>query len=92
MMRRSLPGLLALALLASAAPARAAEEGFSLMPADEVQKNLGKADFHVYDVNVPELWKKHRVPGAVYANGKDLAPLLPADHEQRVVFYCSNQK
>ncbi|MBI5066726.1 MAG: rhodanese-like domain-containing protein [Deltaproteobacteria bacterium] len=91
MIRRSLLGFIALALLASAAPARA-DEGFTLMPADEVQKNLGKAGFHVYDVNVPELWKKHRVPGAVHVVGKDLAPLLPADRAESLVFYCSNPK
>ena len=91
MFRRSLPGLLALVLLASAAPARGGE-GFTLMPADEVQKNLGRAGFHVYDVNVPELWKKHRLPGAVHIVGKELAPLLPADREESLVFYCSNPK
>jgi len=91
MNRRSLLGLLALALLAAAGPARAKEE-FQLMPADEVQKNLGKAGFAVFDVNVPELWVKHRVPGAVHVTGKELSPLLPADKDTRLVFYCSNPK
>ncbi len=90
MTRRILLGLLALALLA-AGPARAKEE-FQMMSADEVQKNLGAPGFAVFDVNVPELWVKHRVPGAVHVTGKDLGPLLPASKDARLVFYCSNQK
>ena len=91
MIRRILPGLTALALLSAASPARAGE-GFSLMPAAEVQKNLGQPDFRVFDVNVPELWTKHRVPGAVHVTGKELGPLLPASKDTRVVFNCSNPK
>jgi len=91
MNRRSLLGLIALALLALAAPAAAREE-FQMMSADEVQKNLGAAGFAVFDVNVPELWTKHRVPGAIHVTGKDLGPLLPASKDTRLLFYCSNQK
>lgn len=91
MNRRSLLGLLALALLATANPTGAKEE-FKMMSADEVEKNLGAPGFAVFDVNVPELWTKHRVPGAVHVTGKDLGPLLPANKDTRLLFYCSNQK
>jgi len=91
MSRRSLLGLFALALLAAAGPARAKEE-FQMMSADEVQKHLGAPGFAVFDVNVPELWVKHRVPGAVHVTGKELGPLLPTDKDTRLVFYCSNRK
>jgi len=87
--RLALLALAALGLLAGGASAK--EEGFQLMPMDQVEKGLGSGLF-VFDVNVPELWTKHRVPGAVHATGKDLAPLLPSDRGARLVFYCSNQK
>jgi len=91
MNRRSLLGLLALALLA-AGPLRGSAEDFQVLTPDEVQKSLGAPGFAVFDVNVPELWAKHRVPGAVHVTGKDLAPLLPADRDTRLVFYCTNPK
>ena len=91
MIRRLAPLLLtASALLAGSASAR--EDGFQLMPMDQVERSLGSPGFFVYDVNVPDLWTKHRVPGAVHVTGRDLAPLLPADRQARLVFYCSNQK
>jgi rhodanese-related sulfurtransferase len=87
--RLALLALVALGLFAGAASAR--EEGFQLMPMDQVEKSLGPG-LHVFDVNTPELWAKHRLPGAVHVTGKDLGPLLPPDHGARLVFYCSNQK
>jgi hypothetical protein len=87
-----LPGLAALALALAAAPAASKEEGFALMPMGEVEKILGGPGVHVFDVNVDELWEKHHLPGAVHAAGKDLAPLLPADRDARVIFYCTNPK
>jgi hypothetical protein len=89
---RSWPGLAALALALWAGPALAKEEGFALMPMAEVEKILGSPGVHVFDVNVDDLWQKHHLPGAVHAASKDLGPLLPADREARVIFYCSNPK
>lgn len=92
MNRRSLPGLVALALLAASGPPAARAEDFQLLTPDEVQKSLGTPGFAVFDANVPEVWAKHRVPGAVHVTGKELAPLLPADRDTRLVFYCTNPK
>jgi len=87
--RLALLTLAALGLFAGSASAK--EEEFQLMPMDQVEKSLG-AGLFVFDVNVPELWVKHRVPGAVHVTGKELAPLLPADRQTRMVFYCTNKK
>lgn len=80
-----------LALLAAVALPAAAGD-FALMPMDEVEKRLGQPGFAVFDVNVPELWKKHRLPGAVHVTGRKLEGLLPADRGTQLVFYCSNPK
>jgi len=84
--------LAALALALWAGPAAAKEEGFALLPMAEVEKVLGSTGVHVFDVNVPELWQKHHLPGAVHVTGKDLGPLLPADRAARIIFYCTNPK
>jgi len=84
--------LAALALAASASQATAKEEGFQLMPMDQVEKLLGRPGVAFLDANIPELWEKHRLPGAVHITGKDLAPLLPADKGTQLIFYCSNPK
>jgi hypothetical protein len=89
---RTLLGLAALALAFAAGQAGAKDEGFSLMPMDQVEKLLGKPGVAFLDANIPELWEKHRLPGAVHITGRDLAPLLPADKGTQLVFYCSNPK
>jgi rhodanese-related sulfurtransferase len=83
-------GLLALAALALAPPARAAE--LPTLTVDEVEKLLGQPGVRVFDVNVPELWAEHHVPGATFIGGQELATLLPADKETKLVFYCSGPK
>jgi len=79
---------LALAPLASSAR----EEGFALMPMAEVEKHMAARGIAVYDANVPEIWEKHHLPGAIHIVGKDLGRLLPTDKAARVVFYCTNPK
>ncbi len=83
--------LASLALLATACLPVSAEE-FKLMPMDDVEKRLGRPGFAVFDANVPELWEKHHLPGAVHIVGKELATLLPADKSTQLVFYCTNPK
>jgi hypothetical protein len=92
MRRRQLLSLLAAALALGALPALAKEEGFALMPMAEVERHLAARDIAVFDANVPELWEKHHLPGAVHIVGKDLARILPTDKAARVVFYCTNPK
>lgn len=83
--------LASLALLAAVALPAPAED-YRLMPMDEVEKRLGQPGFAVFDANTPEMWEKHRLPGAVHVTGRKLAPLLPADKTTQLVFYCTNPK
>ena len=83
---------LASLLLLGALALPAAAEDVVLMPMDEVEKRLGQPGFAVFDANVPEVWEKNHLPGAVYVTGKDLARLLPADKQVTLVFYCANPK
>jgi len=83
--------LVALALLAAVALPAAAED-VKFMPMDEVEKRLGQPGFAVFDANVPEIWQKNHLPGAVHVTGRKLAGLLPADRQTTVVFYCTNPK
>lgn len=77
-----------LMLLAAALPACA--DDVRLMPMDQVEKRLGQPGFAVFDANVPELFEKYHLPGAVHVSGRRLAALLPADKSTQLVFYCSN--
>jgi rhodanese-related sulfurtransferase len=92
MHRRQLLTALAAALAFGPWAASAKEEGFSLMPMAEVEKLMARKAIAVYDANVPELWEKNHLPGAVHIVGKDLARILPADRGASVVFYCSGPK
>jgi len=92
MPRRPLLAFLAAALALSPLAAAAKEEGFALMPMAEVERHMAAKAIAVYDANVPEIWEKHHLPGAVHIVGKELARLLPADRAARVVFYCTNPK
>jgi rhodanese-related sulfurtransferase len=83
--------LASLALLAAVALPAAAED-VKLMPMDEVEKRLGQPGFAVFDANVPEIWQKNHLPGAVHVTGRKLGELLPADRQTTVVFYCTNPK
>ncbi len=83
--------LASLALLAAVALPAAADD-FKLMPMDEVEKRLGQPGFAVFDANVPKIWLKHRLPGAVHVTGKKLERLLPADKTAQLVFYCTDPK
>jgi rhodanese-related sulfurtransferase len=82
--------LVSLALLAVALPAAADDVRF--MPMDEVERRLGQPGFAVFDANVPEVWEKSHLPGAVHVTGKDLAGLLPADKKATLLFYCTSPK
>ncbi len=83
--------LASLALLAAVALPAAADD-FKLMPMDEVEKRLGQPGFAVFDANVPKIWLKHRLPGAVHVTGKKLERLLPADKTAQLLFYCTDPK
>lgn len=92
-MTRPLLAAAALALAALAPPGAArAGEPFQLLSAGQVERMLGARDVRVYDVNIDELWVKHHLPGAIHVGNRDLATILPADKDTRLVFYCSGPK
>ena len=94
MTRRTLLPLLAAALAAAAGVACASpgKEPFGLMPMDEVERLLARKEIAVFDANVPEIWERSHLPGAVSVVGRDLAQVLPADRNAKVVFYCTGPK
>ena len=81
---------LAAAALALAPVARAGD--LPMLSVDEVEKLLGQPGVKIFDVNVPELWEKNHLPGAVFIGDRKLAALLPADKGTKLVFYCSGPK
>lgn len=86
-------GVLAAALLATAASAAGGKEPFGEMTVDEVATRLGQPGFHVLDANGPERYAKAHVPGAKQVHFKKLSEAdLPADRAATLVFYCSNTR
>jgi len=88
----SLFPLLAVGLALAGCHAAAGGESYGTMTLDEVEKVLGQPGVAVFDANVPELWERHHLPGAVHIVGRSLASLLPADRGTRLVFYCTGPK
>jgi hypothetical protein len=93
MNRRPLLALLVAALALSPRGAPAGDgEPFGLMAMGEVERLMARREVAVFDANVPEIWARNHLPGAVHIVGRDLATLLPADRTARLVFYCTSPK
>jgi rhodanese-related sulfurtransferase len=84
-------GLLALAAVALA-PAAARGDDLPQISVDDVEKLLGQPGVAIYDVNPPDLWEKHHLPGSVFIGKQKLASLLPANKGEKLVFYCAGPK
>jgi rhodanese-related sulfurtransferase len=84
-------GLLALAAVALA-PAAARGDDPPQISVDDVEKLLAQPGVTIYDVNPPDLWEKHHLPGSIFIGQKKLATLLPADKGTKLVFYCAGPK
>jgi rhodanese-related sulfurtransferase len=69
-----------------------AGEPYGTMTMGEVEKVLGQPGVAILDANVPELWEKSHLPGAIHIVGKSLEKVLPADKGARLVFYCTGPK
>jgi len=94
MTRRSLAagaGLLALAAVALA-PAAGRGDDLPQISVDDVEKLIGQPGVKIYDVNPPDLWEKHHLPGSIFIGKTKLATLLPADKDAKLVFYCAGPK
>jgi rhodanese-related sulfurtransferase len=78
-----LSGLLLLPALALAA------DYFQTIPMAEVARLMNKPGVVLLDVNVPELWDAHHLPGAVHVTSADIGKFLPADKRATLIFYCA---
>lgn len=58
----------------------------------EVQRFLGKPAVYVYDVNLPEIWTKNHLPGAIHVTSPNLQRYLPADKQAIIIFYCAEPR
>jgi len=67
-----------------------ADDYFQVIPAAEVAKIMNKPGVAILDVNLPEIWEKNHIPGAVHIDSDDLAKFLPADKKATLVFYCAS--
>jgi rhodanese-related sulfurtransferase len=73
----------------------AADEGFKLIHADALEKQLAKPGTFVFDANTDETREKEGViPGAKILTSStqfDVAATLPPNKDASVVFYCANE-
>ncbi len=72
-----------------AAPLRSAAAVGAVTP-DQVEKMLSAPDVRVFDANTDDVFRANHVPGAVHIGDRDLAQLLPANKDTRLVFYCTS--
>lgn len=67
-----------------------AADFFQTITMDEVARVMKRPGVALLDVNVPELWEKSHIPGAVHIEDADIARFLPADKKATLIFYCAN--
>ena len=83
-------GFTLLTLLLLLLPALLCAAGYyQTIPAAEVARIMKRADVVLLDLNVPELWEKSHLPGAVHVDSADIAQFLPADRSATLIFYCA---
>jgi rhodanese-related sulfurtransferase len=62
---------------------------FQTISMDEVARVMNRPGVALLDLNVPELWEKYHLPGAVHVDSADIARFLPADKGATLIFYCA---
>lgn len=67
-----------------------ADDYFQVIPVAEVAGIMHNPGVAILDVNVPEIWAKSHIPGAVHIDSEDLAKFLPADKKSTLIFYCAS--
>jgi rhodanese-related sulfurtransferase len=77
-------------LVALACGRRASAEPFGMLSMDDVEKLVGRPGVVLVDANPEDVYRKNHLPGARWWRSAPLAALLPADKDQRVVFYCAS--
>jgi rhodanese-related sulfurtransferase len=74
---------------AAPAPQPAAPVEITIIPASLVARVLGQPGLEILDLNAPEEYALHHVPGARHVGEGELAAALPRDRTTELVFYCS---
>jgi rhodanese-related sulfurtransferase len=92
LLRAVAPALLGLAVVMATTAAPRPKEGFGHVSIDEVERFLGKSDVYIFDVNVPEIWAEHHLPGAIHVKDAKLKRYLPADKNAILIFYCAEPR
>ena len=67
-----------------------ADDYFQVIPVGEVARIMNKPGVALLDVNVPEVWAKNHIPGAVHVDSPDIGKFLPADKKSTLIFYCAS--
>ena len=62
---------------------------YNPIPLAEVARLLNAPGVAILDLNVPEVWQKHHLPGAVHVTSPDLEKFLPPERNALLVFYCA---
>jgi rhodanese-related sulfurtransferase len=76
-------------LLSVVSAAAGAEQRIAHVSIDEVERFLGRPGVYVFDVNEPEIWAEHHLPGAIHVNDPKLKRYLPVDKHAILIFYCA---
>ena len=92
LLRAVAPALLGLAVVMATTAAPCPKEGFAHVSVDEVERFLGKPGVYIFDVNVPEIWAEHHLPGAIHVKDAKLKRYLPTDKNAILIFYCAEPR
>jgi rhodanese-related sulfurtransferase len=85
--------LLLLACVLTAAAITPVEgEKFSYISLREARDLHGKSGVFFIDVNEPEIYQAHHVPGAIPVTDEHLERFLPADKQATLIFYCAERR
>jgi len=65
---------------------------FTMLTMQQVSEMLGKPGVYLLDANLPEIYEKNHLPGAVNVTPENLKKCLPRDRNATVIFYCADRR
>jgi len=77
---------------AAAASTAAPGEKYSMLTMQEVSEMIGRPGVYIFDVNEPEIYEEHHLPGVVHIIDPHLKRYLPRDKAATIVFYCAERR
>ena len=66
-----------------------ADDYFQTISMDEVARIMKRPGVALLDLNVPEVWERYHLPGAVHIDSPDIGRYLPLDKSATLIFYCA---